>query len=284
MKKKRKKTRYPGVYRLPDGRLQIRTTATCRRTGKLREVVRTLEHGTGEEGALRELAALKEAIRNDGVQAEGSSKMSVTDYAVQWLRGKAARSKPGTADRYRGTLERFIVPELGHLLVDKVDRADVERWVAWAERVLKSNGEPYARETVLGWWRVLCSLLGDAKAEFGLPVDPTERVRPPDPHVPPCRETRTLSAEELGRLLEQVRKFAPQRYAEVCVLAFTGMRPGEMYALKREDIDHERGRILVRRAVYRGYEGLPKTGEPREGARWRLEGPTTHPAGIDNRA
>jgi integrase len=45
--------------------------------------------------------------------------------------------------------------------------------------------------------------------------------------------------------------------------AFTGMRPGEIFALEWGDVNMEAIRIDVRRRVYRGNLDLPKSNKPR---------------------
>lgn len=260
-----KKTRIPGLYRLPDGRWKVRATAICGRTGKLKEATRTLPAGAAEEEALTALVALKQELRA-GVEAapKPGKRLCVSDYAEQWLERKAARVRPSVARNYEAKLGLFILPRLGDLSVDALTRADVETWVGWAERATMKDGRPYARETIQGWWRVLRSLLQDATAELGLPRDPTDRVRPPKPRAVTRREKGTLTRSELADLLAGVKRFAPDRYAEVYLLAYTGMRAGELFALHFEDLDEKRGRILIRRSVWNGHEDATKTDDPRE--------------------
>lgn len=76
----------------------------------------------------------------------------------------------------------------------------------------------------------------------------------------PRREQRTLTERELGRLLDVAREQLASHFAEIVVLAYTGMRVGEMYALQWEDIDWEREAIEIQRAVSRGHVTTPKTG------------------------
>jgi integrase len=45
--------------------------------------------------------------------------------------------------------------------------------------------------------------------------------------------------------------------------AFTGMRPGELFAFEWGDVDMHAMRIDVRRRLYRGRTDLPKSGKPR---------------------
>ena len=260
-----KKTRYPGLYRLPDGRFRIRATAKNPRTGKMCDAIRTLKAGTSEEEAVMALLALKQSQREDRVKLNLSSQF-VTDYGVLWLGRKARRLKPSVADRYERALGRFILPRLGGIRLDQISRDHVEGWVAWSERATMKDGRLYAKETVMGWWRILRTMLRDAAAELNLPNDPTYRVMAPKPRLIRRREMRTLSPADLEALLDAVKTFCPDRYAEVYLLAFTGMRAGELYALIWDDIDEANTRILIRRSVWKGKVTGTKTDEPREAA------------------
>lgn len=71
------------------------------------------------------------------------------------------------------------------------------------------------------------------------------------------KEIRTLTKEEVGRLLQKVRG---HRFEPVYVLAVTtGMRQGEILGLKWEDIDLESGTLRVRRTLWKGKTSAPKT-------------------------
>ena len=165
---------------------------------------------------------------------------------------------------WRQMMRAGRLTRMGDLYVQAVTRADVERWVAWAERRTKRDGQLYAKDSVHSWWRVLVALLRDAAAELQLPFDPTYRVRPPRTRVNKRREHRTLSAAELGKLLGKATKLSPERYAEIYVLAYTGMRAGELFALEWDDINEDRGLIHIRRSVWRGQVSAPKTDDPRD--------------------
>ena len=57
--------------------------------------------------------------------------------------------------------------------------------------------------------------------------------------------------------------YANQMRALMTVGAYTGMRPGELFALEWADIDLAAHRIHVRRRVYRGEVDLPKSNRER---------------------
>jgi integrase len=266
----KRKTRFPGVYRLPDGRWWVRATAVTP-LGRRRDTSVTLPRSATEEAAVATLARLRDTLLRETTETKQETRETptVADYAERWLEAKAQRVRPSVAANYTAALSDRILPRLGEVRLDALTRADVDAWVAWAEVARKpprqgeTEGERYAKETVQGWWRVFCGMARDAAAEYGL-KDPTFRVRAPAPRVPKRREGRTLTAAELGELLEQVERFSPARYAEVFALSFTGMRAGELFALRWDDVDEVRQRILIRRAVWRGIEDQPKTGESRE--------------------
>lgn len=262
MKKNMEKTRDPGVFKLPDGKFWLRITTTCPRTGKQLEATRTLPAGTPRSELLRAYVALKDSL----VQATAvppASQLSVSDYCERWLEVRSTRLRALTAERYVDVLDRHILPHLGQLRLDRVTRRDVEVWAAWAEKATKPAGGEYSGQTLLSWWRLLCQVLKDAAAEFGL-IDPTFRVRPPEKRTAPRREQRTMGPEQFHRFLEEARKSTPDRFAEIATLAMTGMRAGEVYGLQWSDIDEVRGIIRVQRSASHGRVTLTKTGDPRE--------------------
>ncbi|MBT9560995.1 MAG: tyrosine-type recombinase/integrase [Myxococcales bacterium] len=193
-----------------------------------------------------------------------SSALSVADFATEWLGRKAQRVRPSVAINYEAKLSLFILPRLGHIALEDLTREDIEGWVTWAETAKMKSGRAYTRATVTGWWRALVTLVKDAVAELGLPVDPTNRVRAPKPRQQGRREKGTLTADQLGSLLGELKRIAPERYAEVYILAYSGVRAGELYALSDEDVDEKRARILIRKSVWNGHLDSTKTDSPRE--------------------
>ena len=251
-----------GVRRLPDGRWRIRVYATDTRTGRAREAQRTLPAEWSEATVLAEVEQLRAELAT-GRDARPATRVKLKHCAERWLEDVAARNKRSTAEFYLDVLAKRVVPVLGELYLDALGRRDIEQWVRWAEAQRTRRGEPYARDTVRSWWRVLTQFVRDVCADRELP-DPIVRLRPPRGRSGRTREMRTLTAEELGRLLGAARERVPERYAEIYVLAFTGMRAGELFALSWDDIDEVRGQIIIRHGVRRGTIDTPKTGAVRE--------------------
>lgn len=212
-----------------------------------------------------ELTAPKKAVEKRAPSA------TVADYAERWLAGKARDVRASVLEHYTDVLcDRFLPTparggDVGELALDQLTRDDVQAWIRDVETWTSKRGTPYAQATLRSWWRPVKQMLRDAAAEFGL-ADPTRRVRPPRSTRRRVRETRTLSGSELARLLEAVRTHRAAWYPQVAVLAFTGMRPGELYALRVGDLDEEAGVVRIARSVRRGRVTETKTDEPREAA------------------
>ncbi len=82
-------------------------------------------------------------------------------------------------------------------------------------------------------------------------------------------ERRTLSAENVGAFFAAASE---DRFAALYVLAVTsGLRPGELLALKWEDIDLEAGALSVRRSVSEDEDGLVIREETKTSGGRRLE-------------
>jgi len=252
-----------GIYVNQKGAIRVRATYSPP-TGKKKERQCTLPPGTEIEVAILVRTRMEKALESEVDKGAPSKITTLGVYAERWLRQKAKRRRKSTLESYMTPLAHHILPLLGELQVAAISRVDVDAWVAWAERARKPNGDLYSHESVKTWFKVLLLILRDACVDLGL-ADPTERITPPTrQETGGRRETRTLSAEQLGEVLEQVRQIFPTWYAEALTLAYSGIRAGELYALRIEDIDQERRILRIRRATARGEINLTKTYEPRD--------------------
>ena len=255
-KDKLKPTRNPGVFRRPDGRLLAKVSV---RTPDGRVVVRKqlLEMDATEADAVRLVLALKDQVKNPPppstpTRPPPTTSTTVAVYAEDWLALRRQKLKPSTAYTYAVALGNHILPRIGWLQCVAVTRAVVEAWTIWAQQKVDKAGNAYSNDTMGQWWRVLNAMLKDMAAELGLP-DPTVRVSPPTrPQQAFKREQRTLDAAGLAQLIEAAQAVGGDRYPEVALLCLTGMRAGELYALKWDCVDLDRGLVVVRRSVSLG--------------------------------
>jgi integrase len=254
--------RYPGVRKLADGRVKIRWTKQA--DGRRKDYEETLPAMTmGQASAVR-------ASRIEGLSHKTMTYPILGAYAQLWLTTKAPRMKRSAAESYATALTDHVLPVLGGMRADQITRADVDRWIVFAEARLKlgkdesgrvvRNGALYSRDTVLGWWAKVKQLLADVWADHRLdPADlPTRRVPPPKCYGRKrVLEQRTLTGPQLLELFDAL----PAGWlAETYVAAMTGVRAGELYAMRIDRVDWGAEKIEVSSSHYHGTEGTTKTG------------------------
>lgn len=205
-----------------------------------------------------------------GDDRDGSEVPTVGDHLHDWLELQRTRLQPSTWRSYRGNVERYLAPHVGHLRLDELTVARLDR--LYQELVLRGghNGKPLAIRTVAYAHTVLRSALEDAR-RTGLIEDNVARdatLPRVDPRTGATAADRTFTvwtAEELRRFLAFV---AEHRFAPLFTLAAgTGLRRGELLGLTWADVDLQAPTLRVQRAlsVVDGQARLKttKTGRPR---------------------
>jgi integrase len=88
------------------------------------------------------------------------------------------------------------------------------------------------------------------------------------PDAPRVKQLRVAHGDSQFLTFEETLRFlraaAPEWKAFVTTALKTGLRVGELLALRWEDLDLVAGRIVVRRTLWRDQEGTPKGGRTRE--------------------
>ena len=168
---------------------------------------------------------------------------------------RAAGRKRSTIEAYSYWLRIHIVDYFGPMPVGDIAREDVRGFAAALER---KGLAPKSRANALGTLHSLIEFAIDEGWMVG--ENPVKRVEKPalaetDPDV------RFLETEEVEALLREVPEDALGSVERVMYLtaAMTGMRQGELFALRWRDVDWSARRIRVRRNYVRGQFGTPKS-------------------------
>lgn len=181
------------------------------------------------------------------------SRITVAEFLDRWERDwLLGNVSTKTAETYRDHL-KHPRRRLGTLALQKL------RPVALAElyaALLRETG--LAPRTVGHIHRILHRALGHAVQWNLIRNNPAEVVDPPRV---PSTEIEILSAEELQALLVKLR--GRTIYPIAALALATGMRRGELLALRWKDIDFERGLLRVERVLEQTRNGIafksPKT-------------------------
>jgi integrase len=179
-------------------------------------------------------------------------------FAKSWLTTKLERGDlaPSTANRYATALDHLSL-WLRRIPLSDIAPRDVEQWMVAAKK------QGFAPGTVNSWLRVLRALLSDAVRDRLIAANTAQQVKPLVDHID-LEDTNSLSSEELCSVLEALKRQSHVIHAAAWTQALTGLRWGEVSALKWDDHD-ERVRVLrIRRAVCeRELRPLTKTGKAR---------------------
>lgn len=183
--------------------------------------------------------------------APAAGKVTVGEHYLQWAGGRT-RPKKSTLAKEASTWNVHLRRRWASVALTDVSTAAVRRWIA---EMVKDGAKPATVENALGMLRMVMS---SAVEDNRLVRNPCDGVKPPRrKHA----DRGYLSYPQVVALSEQlavqpvavrggVRMVArPQHSLVVQILAFTGLRWGEMAALKVRDVDLQRRRIQVSEAV-----------------------------------
>jgi integrase len=222
---------------------------------------------------LAEARDLKASLTADIARGEyrAVSKVTFAEYAPEWIRTYAGRTSRGVRDATRNDYGRRLgLDGHGQPLVEKgrqptgalayfgrVQLAAIEpRHIKAYAQQLASRG--LAPNTVRLHLAPVKALLATGHEEGLIRANPAAGLRLAVGRVEEAEEehVKALTEEELGKLLEAI---PPEWRLFFEFLAHTGMRIGEIIALRWRDLDLSRRRVHVRRRYYRGTFDSPKS-------------------------
>src|SRR3954469_24495853 len=174
---------------------------------------------------------------------------TIRDWSMIWLRDYA-RASLSTRRTYQYAVER-INADVGDLLLARLDRPTARR---------------LAREWPRGTTRVARTMLADAHRDGLIAANPFTNLRLETPKG--RKDLHALSEVEIGALadaaLAALGDYGRQFRALLIFLAYVGCRPGELCCIRRDDLDIQRGEVVIRFSLDgQGGEKAPKNGKPR---------------------
>ena len=231
-------------------------TISRRRDGRFVAAV-TLDGGrrkfvytrTREEAA-RKLTELLKA-KHDGLPIP-TERQTVKDFLLSWLEAVRPSIRPRTWGRYSEYVNLHVIPELGRLPLFRLTPQHVQRLYA------RKREQGLSAATVRHLHAVLRKALADALRWAQVARNVAALVKPPRAQH---RDMTTLTPEQARAFLAVARG---ERLEALYVAALTtGMRRGELLALRWKDVDLERRRLQVTATLQRTPDGFdfsePKT-------------------------
>ena len=224
--------------------------------GKIGRILRSVVLGSVADLPTRRDAQVRldEELRgvNQGTVRPESSMLLGTFAEEQWKTLVLPTLKLSTQHGYKTVLAKHLLPYWRDWRLRDIGRQDVQQWVA--DRFRQKLGW----QTVRNAWTLLSGILETA-VEYGyLSMNPARGVKFPEKEL---KEAPVLfTAEDFVKLLEQLDE--PYRVM-ARLIALTGLRIGELLAVRWRCLDLEIGTLSVRESVYEGKFQSPKTRKSR---------------------
>lgn len=208
------KGRYKARYRDANGRTHSKTFAT-----KL-EAERFVARVSADKQRGEFINPVRASIR-------------FAEVAEAWCRTLGRNRKAKTIIGYEHALQKHVLPALGNLRIGDVTYSCLEAFVS-------DLSERLAPASVRGVFKVVKLILDHAARDGRIRVNPARTV--PLPRVA-AAEMLFLTAEQVAALAAEI---TPAYATLIKFACYTGLRPGEVAALRVKDVDLRTGAVRVR--------------------------------------
>ena len=207
--------------------------------------------------AQRELRRLLKSIDDNVFVAP--DRATVAEFLERWDRDWAANNiSAKTRERYQELIRKQVVPHIGALPLQKLRPIVLTELYARLLRVGRDDGTGLAARTVGHVHRLLHRAFGHAAQWDVIQTNVASLVRPPRVAA---IEIEIIKEDQIRTVLEKLRGRAI--YPIVALALASGLRRGELLALRWHDVDLDGARLRVERSLEQTKAGLkfksPKT-------------------------
>ena len=193
--------------------------------------------------AQRELRNLLGAADKGIVTDAG--RMTIGAWLEQWIQEARHTVSPKTHERYSEIVHKHLVPALGVLPLAKLAPVHIQGFYSDALTSGRLDGKGgLSPQTVVHFDRVLHLALKRARSLRLIAVNPAEDVERPQVER---REMQTLDDDQGAQLLAAAA--TTRLYVPIVLAVATGLRRGELLALRWQDIDLKMGVVQVVRSL-----------------------------------
>lgn len=240
-------------YRLADGR-HVQKLLGPAWTERSRPPTGYYTKRTAEEALQQELA---DARRGTLPGSQPKSGRTFDDACSDWLRyiEHDKQRSPSTLADYRNVVRSSLLPEFG--ADTPLEQITTDRIETFRERLLDDG--TLSRRTIQKTLVLLFGILKRAKRRGWITSNPAEDVERVT--VKRSGDFNVLSPEEVSAVARASEN--EQDAAIYVVAAYTGLRLGELRALRWRDLDFAKQTVLVRASYTHGRPGPPKSGKVR---------------------
>lgn len=191
---------------------------------------RVWRYGKTQQEVMRKLAAVKRD-RDAGLPIV-AERRTVADYLTSWLEMSRPSLRPDVLRNYTWYVEHYILPTLGRVQLAKLSAEHVQRLIAELSAA-ERKPERLAPSTVHTAYKILRAALNQAVMLNIVPRNVALLVKRPRVGR---KEMHCWDPQEALAFLDAARRHDARHYALYVVALTTGLRPGELLALRWRDV------------------------------------------------
>ncbi len=220
-------------------------------TGQRRQKWHTV-HGAKKKAQAEMARLINEIETGTYVEPRG---LSVKDFLEQWLADARTKVSGTTFARYRSIVRLHLEIALGNIPLVKLAPLHIQAYLADALLsgrldAKEGQGKGLSPRTVCHHHRVLSEALGRAVKWQLLARNPAAAVEPPRVEQ---QEIHAIDETAAAWLVEAA--LGTRLYVPIMFAITTGMRRGEILALRWKDVDATRGFLTVNRSLEQTKDG-----------------------------
>jgi integrase len=168
-------------------------------------------------------------------------RQTVAEFFDRWLAYMVSQISPRSHERYTEVVKKDLVPALGAVLLTKLRSSQITSAYSQALVSGRKDGKGgLSAGTVIYMHRILKQALAQAVVWQDLARNPADGVKPPKAERKPMK---VLDTDAMAMVLEAARETS--LFIPILLGITTGMRRGEVAALRWRHVDLERARISV---------------------------------------
>lgn len=232
------------IYTRKDGRFEGRVYLGKDENGKRR--YKSYYGATAEE-----VRRKYELTQFSTVPKVPASKMTIAVIAAEWLLSVQNRVKESTLANYRLKLKKHIIPSFGAMKCCSVGSKEINGFIN--TKIVDGLSSRYVSDILV----IMKSMFKYAAREYGI-KNVFDGITMPKKQ---SKEVRLLTKDEENRLKKYIIEKPSLVGMGIALTMYTGLRVGELCALKWEDIDLESRTLTVKKTMQRiqNHEGGAKT-------------------------
>ena len=218
------------IYKRKDGRWEARYVKEITADGKKK-------YGSVYASSYKEVKAKQQLCILQPTENHNPIRITVTELIAEWLNSMKNQVKPCTYQKYECVCRNHIISDLGMIAVRYISRFTI---MSFTERLLEKN---LSTKTVNDILIVLGLALKYAQETYSITVPKINYVKEHQ------REMRVFSAQEQRVITEYLLQQIDIHKFGVLLALYTGMRIGELCALRWDDITDEH--IVINKTMMR---------------------------------